>query len=224
VRWSISCASVVVAALGVPQAAADRYEATVTLRPIAAMGRVTEDVSSRTPGAPLARSTYGGGGEISVSYGLRNWLDVGAELVGAELTTATYASTTVAVEGNDAMGRLTRRARFAQLRGGPTFRFGVSWIPTVHLGLGVGARLPTAATLRYEDFGRTFELVPDGMTATISLDVVANVRVGFEHRFDRRWTVGLVAEAMHAIGVSEPPLDVVSGGISLSYTWYPVIR
>jgi hypothetical protein len=219
----MACASVVVASLGAHRAAADRYEATLTLRPIAAIGRVTEDVSDSAPGAPVVASTYGGGGEVGLSYGLRNWLDVGAELVAAELTTATYASSTVAVEGNDTMGRLTRRARFVQLRGGTTFRFGVIWVPTVHLGLGLGARVPTAATLRYEGLGRTFELVPDGMSATVSLDVVANVRVGLEHRFDRRWTVGLGAEAMHAIGFSEPPLDVFSAGVSLSYTWYPVV-
>jgi hypothetical protein len=219
----VACASLVIASLGARQAAADRYEATLTLRPIAAIGRVTEDVGDRAPGAPVVASTYGGGGEVGLAYGLRNWLDVGAELAAAELTMATYAASRVAVEGNDTIGRLTRRARFVQLRGGATFRFGVSWVPTVHLGLGLGARVPTAATLRYEGPGRTFELVPDGMSATASLDAVANVRVGLEHRLDRRWTVGLGAEAMHAIGLGEPPLDVFSAGVSLSFTWYPVV-
>jgi len=193
------------------------------LRPIAAIGRVTEDVSDRAPGAPVVASTYGGGGEVGLAYGLRDWLDVGAELVAAEFAAATYASSRVPVEGNETNGRLTRRQRFVQLRGGATLRFGVSWVPTVHLGLGLGARVPTAATLRYEGLDRTFELVPDGMSATISLDVVANVRVGLEHRLDRRWTVGLGVEAMHAIGFSEPSLNVFSTGVSLSYTWYPVL-
>jgi hypothetical protein len=220
---SVACASLVIASLGARHAAADRYEATFTLRPIAAIGRVTEDVSDSAPGTPVVASTYGGGGEVGLAYGLRDWLDVGAELVAAEFATATYPSSRVAVEGNETNGRLTRRQRLVQLRGGATFRFGVSWVPTMHLGLGLGARVPTAATLRYKGLGRTFELVPDGMSATVSLDVVANVRVGLEHRLDRRWTVGLGAEAMHALGFSEPPLDVFSAGVSVSYTWYPVV-
>jgi hypothetical protein len=219
----LACGWIAVAWLGAQDAAADRYEATLTIRPIAAIGRVTEDVGGNLPGAPVVASAYGGGGEVGLAYGLRNWLDVGGELVAAGFTQATYASSTVAVEGNDTMGRLTRKARFAQLRAGATFRFGVSWVPTVHFGLGIGARVPSAATLRYEGQGRTFELVPDGMSAAVSMDVVANVRIGLEHRFDPRWSVGVGAAAMHAIGVREPPLDVISAGVSLSYTWYPVL-
>ena len=121
------------------------------------------------------------------------------------------------------MGRLTRTTRLVQLRAGATLRLGVAWIPLVGLGLGFGSRALTAATLRGDAHARSFVVTPDGMAAGYAIDVLASVRVGMVHRLDRRWSVGLDAEATHAIGFTTPSLDMMSAAVSVSYTWYPLL-
>jgi hypothetical protein len=205
-----------------PDAVADRYEATVVIRTIGAVGRATERVQDVGSGDAVATAVYGGGGELGLSYGLRNWLDVGGEVVGAGFGQATYDPVSVPVTGSTAMGRLTRTTRILQLRGGATLRLGVGWVPILHLGLGLGARVLSAATLLDEEHAGSFDVTPDGMNASVAIDIVANARVGLEHRLDRRWTMGVTAEATHAMGFGTQPLDIASIGVSLSYTWYPV--
>ncbi|HEX8112186.1 MAG TPA: hypothetical protein VF516_30845, partial [Kofleriaceae bacterium] len=116
-------------------AVADRYEATVSIRPIGSVGRFTEDVAGDARGATA--STYGGGGELGLSYGVRNWLDLGAELAAAGFTRATYRDAIVTIMGIPATGRVTRTARLSQLRAGATFRLGLAWVPTVYVGAGL---------------------------------------------------------------------------------------
>ena len=202
-----------------PVAFADRYEATVTVRPVAGVGLFSENIAPG--GGSSAASTYGGGGEVSMAYGLRNWLDVGAEAIAAAFTKATYDSATVAVHGISTMGRVTRTTRIAQLRAGATLRLGVAWVPVVHLGFGLGARMPTAATLRTDENARV-DLTPDGMDAGMSVDLCVIARAGLEHRLDRRWSIGVSAEVAHTVGLAGLSADLLSAGVSLSYTWYPL--
>jgi len=204
-------------------AAADRYEATLTVQPIGAIGRITEHVENTASGDAAVASVSGGGGEVGLRYGLRNWLDIGGEIVATGFTQAIYDPATVAVVGNPVMGRLMRTTRLGQLRAGATLRLGISWVPFLRLGLGVGGRALTSATLQDREHARELDVTPDGMNASFAIDVVASLGIGLEHRLDRRWTVGLGADATHAIGLGTPPLDVVSAGVSLSYTWYPLL-
>jgi hypothetical protein len=199
---------------------ADRYEATVVVRPTGTVARVAEDVGS--DGSPVVASVYGGGLDVGMSYGLRNWLDVGGELGVAGFTHATYDPAAIGLMGSAVTGRIERTTRAAQLRGGATLRLGVGWVPVLYLGLGVGVRQRTDGTLVHDDQGHVYGVAADGMAAGVSFDVVMAVRAGLEHRLDRRWTVGVDASASHAIGIGSPPLDVISAGVSLSYTWYPV--
>jgi len=209
--------------VGLHDAAADRYEASVSLRPLGAVGRITEHIADASGGNASVASVYGVGGEIGLMYGLRNWLDVGGEFAGAGFAQAIYDPATVAVTGSTTTGRLTRTTRLVQLRAGATLRFGVGWVPTIHLGLGVGGRALTAAMLRDKAHAHTVVVTPDDMAARLAIDVIASLRVGIEHRLDRRWGVGLGAEATHAVGLGTPPLEVVSASMSLSYTWYPLL-
>jgi hypothetical protein len=202
------------------EALADQYEATVALRPTSAMARVTEDVGMAS-GAPLARTARGGGGELALSVGVRNWLDVEGDLVGAAFEPVTYNSATAMITGTPETGRLVRATRVAQLRVGVTLRQGVVWIPTVHVGIGIGARLLSAADLHFMDSGRQLDVTPDGMDTSLPLDFVVLARLGFERRLGRRWTVGAFAEAAHSVGISAPPLDIISANLSISYSWYP---
>ena len=63
-------------------AEADRYEASFTIRPVGAIGRIREHAGDVVGGEAVV-SRNGGGGEIGLSYGVRNWIDVGGEVVGA---------------------------------------------------------------------------------------------------------------------------------------------
>ena len=204
-------------------AAADRYEASVTVRPVGAIGRITERAGDVRGGEAVV-SRNGGGGEVGLNYGVRNWLDVGGEVVGAAFAQAIYDPVAVTVAGSPAMGHLTRTTRLVQLRAGATLRLGVGWVPTVHLGLGIGGRVLSAGVLHDEEHARTFVVTPDGMSEGVAMEVLACARIGFEHRLDRRWSVGLDAEASYAVGVGTPPLEVAAAGVSLAYTWYPLVQ
>lgn len=217
--------SVVIASalmVGASRALADRYEATVAIRPIGIIGRFTESVAS--DGQDTAVSTYGGGGAVSVAYGARNWLDVGVELLAAAFLRATYNPAQVTVMGVPTAGRVTRTTRLAQLRVGGTARLGVAWVPTLYVGLGPSMRMPTAGTLRQDVRGDTLNVTPDGMAADTQLDACVVLRVGIDHRLNRRWSIGLAAETNRTLGLGSSPLDLLSVGMSLSYTWYPNLR
>ena len=217
-RWA--CLVLGAAGMQVHDAEADRYEATLAVRPIGALARITEDVRVDERSA-VAASARGGGGEVSLACGLRNWLDVEGALVAAGFAQVTYDPATVAVTGSAATGRLVRTTRIVQLRAGATLRLGVAWVPTLHLGVGIGGRALTAGSLHDEKHGRPVDVTPDGMDADFPLDVIALVRLGFEHRLDQHWSAGVAVEAAHVIGIGTPPLDLAAAGISLSYTWYP---
>lgn len=222
--WRITW--IALAAIGLStraHAVADRYEASVTVRPLGSIGRITERAGD-VRGGEVVVSRNGGGGEVGLSYGVRNWLDVGSEVVGAGFAQAIYDPASVTVAGSPATGHLTRTTRLVQLRAGATLRLGVGWVPILHVGLGVGGRVLGAGVLRDEDHARTFVVTPDGMTEGVAIEVLACARIGFEHRLDRRWGVGVSTEASYAVGAGMPPLEVVSAGVSLSYTWYPLVQ
>jgi len=83
------------------------------------------------------------------------------------------------------------------------------------------SRRRTAATIPVPDhLGQPVELTPDDMAAGFTVDLVAAVRAGFEHRINRRWTVGIDASVCHTMGLGASRLDTLSGSVSLGYTWY----
>jgi hypothetical protein len=210
------CGLVVVAAIDVRSASADRYEAMVAARPVASVGRFSEDVTR--DGRGTSASTFGAGTAVAVGYGVRNWIDVGAELVAAGFTQAAYDEAQVTVMGSASLGRVTRTSRLVHLHAGPTLRFGVAWVATVYAGVGLGARLPSAGTLLRQGDPRSY--TPDGMAADVEFDAVVAARVGFEHRF-HRWSTGVAAEVTRTLGLGARAVDVVAAGITVSYRWYP---
>jgi len=209
-RGAVALLAVALASTSV--AHADRYEATISVRPEGVLARV-DDVGTRTP-AMVA----GGGLAAGLSWGMRNWLDLGAELAAVSLTRARYDGATADVFGVPQMGELSRTTRLAQLRGVATLRLGVGWVPVVRLAIGVGGRQRTAARFAY---GSAI-VIPDGDEAEIGLDVVVGLRLGLEHRVTRRWSVGLSAGATECLGIGAPDLQLFDAQLSLGYTWYPL--
>lgn len=193
-------------------ARADRYEATLRVQSQGVVARVDED------GARAPVLVAGGGLSAGLSWGVRNWLDIGGELVGVGLTQARYDNATAQVFFMDTTGTLSRTSRLAQMRGVATLRLGVGWVPTLQAVVGVGARQRSAARFTY---GSEI-VVPDGAGSEITVDAIAGVRLGLDRRVTRRWTFGISAGVSAGIGVGAPSLQMFDAGVALAYTWYPL--
>jgi hypothetical protein len=196
-------------------ARADRYEATISVRPIRGHADIAE---AGTAVQDRVRATGFAGG---LSWGVRNWLDLGGELAASRFGEARYDRVMALVDDSPMAGPLKRRSQVAQLRGVATLRLGVAWVPTLQLALGLGARQQTSALLRgWSVKGETI-YVPDGLEAGFKLDLVAAVRVGFEHRFTPSWTVGVSAGTSQAIGIGTADIRITDASVSVARVWYP---
>jgi hypothetical protein len=197
-----------------PPARADRYEASLVLRPVGQLARIADRGTGEAAVVP------GGGLAGGLSWGLRNWLDAGVELAVSSFGEATYERATLPIEANPRTGSLSRRTQAVQLRGLATLRLGVGWVPTIQLAAGTGARHRSAARLRTEASQMVLVLVPDGEDAELVLDLVAALRIGLERRLTRHWTLGTSVGAGHCLGLGAPDMQFADAAISISYNWY----
>ncbi len=195
-------------------ARADRHEASIAVRPGGQLARIADRGTGARAVVP------GGGLGGGLSWGIRNWLDVGGELAVSSFGEATYELATLPVGANPRTGSLSRRTRTMQLRGLATLRLGVGWIPTIQLAAGAGARQRSAARLRTEASQMQLVLVPDGEDAELALDLVAALRLGLDRRLTRHWTIGASVGAAHCLGVGTPDMQFADATISISYNWY----
>jgi hypothetical protein len=200
-----------------PPARADRYEVTLWLRPTSGVARVADS------GTEERDTVESRGLAAGASFGVRDWLDLGGELVAADFEEAQYALATLPVSVNLFSGPLKRSSRIAQARGVATFRFGVKWVPTIQLALGAGARHRFTALL----FVRTAQgprwVIPDDQRQEVTVDIVTAVRAGFERRLTPHWTAGISAAVSQSIGIFAPDVQTADVSVSLSYTWYPLL-
>lgn len=209
------CAALVL--VSAPPARADRDELTLVLRPTRGEARIWE------AGTDERVQVRGRGIAGGVSLGVRDWLDLGGELVANYFDEASYQMATLPVSVNPRSGPLRRISRVAQLRGVATLRVGVGWVPFLQLALGAGARHRTTALLYAPTAQGMRWLIPDGQREEISLDLVAGARAGLERRLTVHWTAGVSAAVSHSLGVFRPDLQTADVTASLSYTWYPLL-
>ncbi len=209
VAWAVLASGLV------PAARADRFEAAIAVRPTGGYARVAE------AGADVPATVRSAGLAGGLSWGVRNWLDLGGELAASALGEATYDRAMVTVDDSPMAGPLRRMTRTAQLRGVATLRLGVAWVPTVQLAIGAGARQRSSALLRGRSVQGETIYVPDGQEAGVTLDLVAAVRVGIEHRLTPSWTVGLSVGASQAFGIGTPDLQLAEASFTLARVWYP---
>lgn len=203
-------------ALAWPGAAyADRHEVTLAIRPTWGSARIRE---AGTDQPAEVRSL---GVAASASLGVRDRLDVGAELVAGYFDEASYEMAILPVRATPLSGPLKRTSRTAQLRGLATLRLGVGWVPFVQLALGLGARHRTTAQLCAPTARGHRWLIPDGQDEEVSLDVVTGLRAGLERRLTVHWTAGVSGAVAHAFGVFRPDFQTADVTLSLSYSWYP---
>lgn len=197
-------------------ARADRHEATIAVRPIAEVARFADR------GTDERAVAAGGGVAAGLRWGVRDWLDIGGELAASTFAKAAHDAATVPVLGIERTGTLTRTTRSAQLQATATVRLGVGWVPTIQLALGGGGRYRSAARLRREAPNGDLSVSdPDGEESEITIDVVASLRLGIDHRLTPRWTIGASIGASQCFGVGAPDMQVADAAFSLSYSWYP---
>ena len=194
---------------------ADRHEATLAIRPTWGSARIWE---TGTDQRAEVRSL---GLAAGASLGVRDWLDLGAELVAAGFAEARYDMVSLPVSDTLFSGLLRRRSNTAQLRGVATLRLGVRLVPFVQLALGLGARYRTTALLWTPVVEGDRWVIPDGQHEEVSLDVVTGLRAGLERRLTVHWTAGVSAAVAHSFGVLRPDFQTLDVAISLSYSWYP---
>lgn len=190
-------------------ARADHYEAQWSVRPFGGVAKLQESGAS-------AEGVMVGGLSVGFAYGVSNDLDIGGELVALATAMPRFMDTAIIDGGAPYSGPLTRRTDAALMLLGPTWRPGVSWVPVITLAAGGGARYRSDGT--FTDTGITL----DEKRATVALDLAATVRVGIEHRVNRRLVVGAYASALASWGPSAPLLPVAGVSFGFSYVHYPL--
>ena len=197
-------------------ARADRGEATLALRPTLGTATLWE---TGTDESATVRSR---GLTASASLGVRDWLDLGAELVASNLGEASYAWATMPIAADPLSGPLRRATNLRQLRGTATVRLGVVWVPFIQLALGLGTRFRSEALL-YVPTAQGDRWVATDAPREVTLDVVAGVRAGLERRLTVHWTAGVSAAVAQSVGVFRPDVRTSDVTVSLSYSWYPLL-
>jgi hypothetical protein len=164
---ALAAATVAVALASPRSAHADRHELTLAVRPTRGSAKISE---AGTDERVEVRSR---GFAASASLGVRDWLDLGGELVLGYFDKASYQMATLPISANPLSGPVARKSNTAQLRGIATLPLGVRWVPFVQLAHGLGARYRTTALL----YGPTTQgdrwLIPDGQREEVTLDVVS---------------------------------------------------
>lgn len=210
--WPRRVGLVVVAvavAASVASARADEYEAQWSARPFGGVAAVPEEGAARQV-TPL------GGMSVGVSYGVSNRLDLGGEILVLQTMKSTFTGMAVFDGGAPYRGPLQRETASTLALLGPTWRFGVSWVPVITLAAGGGARFRSAGT--FSDIGLTI----DNRRATTTFDLAGMARVGIERRVQRRLTLGLYAQGLATWGPSASLLPIASVSLGLSYVHYHV--
>jgi hypothetical protein len=206
-----STAALLAALAAAPPAHADRYEAELAAHATGGLARLAEEGASDTATVPAA------GVGARLSYGLRNWLALEADLSVANLAEAEYQNMRLSIQGGFPRdGDLARTTRTARLVAGPLLRGGVTWVPTAFLGAGLQARWQSPAIFSVTG------TAPDGYSANLALDPVATARIGLDRRLGRRWVIGASAGLTHAFPMNAPAFDILEASLSLGAFWYPL--
>ena len=185
---------------------ADADEASLDVEAIGGVARLEDERAKKTASGPL----IGVGGRFTFARSnLLQW----EGRVAFATASATYPGlTNVDVGGVPRNGNLARRTMLARLELGATLRFGVRFIPTVHLGLGAQARRRGTGTLDGVAIGEG-----DGT----SVDLIGVGAIGFDYRFGPRTVAGVSIGATYAVPLGGPAYQAIEGGVQVAHYWYP---
>lgn len=190
---------------------ADQAELQWSLRPLGGVATWHEETTS---GLALAGAA---GTSLGVSYGLSHQLDLGVEVLGLATSKAAFEGSTIVYDGSVQLGdidRLQRQTVSTLLVAGPTWRYGIDWVPVVTLAAGGGYRVRTEGV-----FEET-RVRPMEKPVEKSYDLALLGRVGLERRVTRRWTLGGYVSALSTWYPSQPLFGSLSLGLGVSYVHY----
>ncbi|MCE9575778.1 MAG: hypothetical protein K8W52_21690 [Deltaproteobacteria bacterium] len=184
---------------------ADADEASLHAEVIGGAARIEDELAAKTATSPLV----GVGGRFSFARSnLVQWEGRAA----VATASATYPGLMIIVGGVPRTGDLTRRTTIARLEVGATLRFGVRFVPTLHLGVGAQARLRGTGTL-------------DGVAVAdgdgTGVDLIGAGAVGFDYRFGPRTIAGVSVGATIAVPLGGPAYQAMEGGLHFAHYWYP---
>lgn len=189
---------------------ADRAEAQWSAGGVLGVARMRDE------SAPSAAPGLLSGVSLAVHYGLSNQLDVGAEVLAMMGNEPTFSDAMVFVDpGTPVGGDFTRRTTSALLLLGPTWRYGVDWVPVLSLGGGGGVRY------RSNGIFTRLQYFPEEARQEVSFDLAASAKVGMEHRMGKSLTVGAYTSALVAWSPSAPLLPAAMFSLGVSYVYYP---
>jgi opacity protein-like surface antigen len=205
----IGVASIVGATLlaaAMPRAAhADADEASLDVEALGGVARVEDGLAKKTASGPLV----GLGGRFTFARSnLLQW----EGRVAVATASANYPGLMTNVGGVPIAGDLTRRTLLGRLELGATLRFGVRFIPTLHLGVGAQARR--------RGTGELDGVAVDGGGGT-SVDLIGAGAVGFDYRLGPRTIAGVSVGATIAVPLGGPAYQAIEGGLHFAHYWYP---
>jgi hypothetical protein len=212
-RVLITSMLVLAAPPAVHPAQADRAEAQWSAGGVLGVARLRDE------SAPSAEPALLSGVALAVHYGLSNQLDIGAELLAMMGNEPTFNDAMVFVDpGTPVSGNFTRRTTSTLLLLGPTWRYGVDWVPLLSLGAGGGVRY------RSDGVFTALQYWPKAARAEVSFDLAASAKAGVEHRMGKSLTVGAYTSALVAWSPSAPLLPAAVLSIGVSYVYYPSFK
>jgi hypothetical protein len=185
---------------------ADADEASLDVEAVGGVARVEDDLAKKTASGPLV----GLGGRFTFARSnLLQW----EGRVAVATASATYPGLmNIDIGGVPRSGDLIRRTTLARLELGATLRFGVRFVPTLHLGIGAQARM--------RGTGELDGVAVDGGGGT-GVDLIGAGAVGFDYRFGPRTIAGVSLGATIAVPLGGTAYQAIEGGVHFAQYWYP---
>lgn len=189
---------------------ADRAEAQWAARGVAGVARLRSEHSSD--------AAYGavGGFALSLTYGLSNRLDLGAELISLITSAPRFERAQLVVSDDSLPSSYQRREGSVLALVGATWRLGVGWVPVLAGSAGAGVRL------RGHGEFVTYRYMPVDDRATWELELALAGKVGLERRVNRSLTVGAYSSLLLGWGPNAPLASSLALSLGVSYVHYPL--
>jgi hypothetical protein len=184
---------------------ADADEASLDVEAIGGVARLEDGLAKKTASGPLV----GLGGRFT--FARSNLLQWEGRVAVATAAADYVGLKDIDVGGVPRTGDLTRRTTVARLELGATLRFGVRFVPTLHLGVGAQARMRSTGALNGV-------AVDSGGT---SADLIGAGAVGFDYRFGPRTVAGVSLGATIAVPLGSTAYQAIEGGVHFAHYWYP---
>jgi hypothetical protein len=188
---------------------ADRAEAQWSARSLVGAAAMSQE---RAPHLALGAI---GGVALAFNYGISNRLDLGAEVLALVTSTPTFDHASLMISDDIVYAGYTRREGATLFMLGPTWRYGVAWVPVVGASVGGGVRYRAVGSFSKAHYH------PKEDFAVNVMDLAASGKVGIEHRMGKSLTVGAYSTLLVEWSPDAPMLPSLSLTLGISWVHYP---